>query len=299
MKSLKLIGATFLSLGLFSISTVQAQSFNYSTDFSGTNFQSDNTLPVVNNPETQGNWYNVSASPDVSYSSFIVGTGGGSNYLSLGGYYSSIVRETPTSAYTYAQQGINVQDNSVGFNSVFQINPGTTTRDSFGWTLFNTAGQQLVSVDLNPAGTTQYTLGVTSFANDSSFSSLSFYNNGQALIPLDGNTSYRLGFNVYNIGSTEARVDAFSYNSGNSFPPTYLGQAIIEGVDWTNVAGTEIGIIGATWALTDYENLGNYGDNFIAMNTLSVNSIPEPQTWVLFGISGLILVVAVRRRATA
>lgn len=302
MKSIKLVVAAFLSLGLFSISTAQAQSFSYSTDFSGANFQSDNTLPVVNNPQTQGNWYNVSDSPNSSLSSFIIGTGGGSNYLSLGGYYLS---EPPTSFYTYAQQGINVQSNSVSFNSVFQINPGSTNRirDSFGWTLFNTTGEQLISVDLNPTGTTQYTLGVTSYSSESSFTSLSFTNNnGIPLTPLNGNTSYELGFNVYNIGSAGARVEAFSYNSGNNLPPTYLGQAAIEGTIWTdvlsNLVGTEIGIIGATWALNG-ESLADYGNNFMAMNTLSVNSIPEPQTWVLFGIAGLILVVAVRRRVTS
>ena len=298
MKTIKLLGVGLISLGLLTVSNVGASSsLPYSTDFSGTNFQSDNTLPVVNNPETQGNWYNPTA--DLSpFTTGIVAEGGGTNYLNIGGSLLSAASATPADFYTYAMQGINVQSNSVHFDSTFQINPGTTTQDSFGWTLFNTVGQQLVSIDLNATGLGQYTLGVTSFANDSSFNSLSFNLNGNPLTPLDGNKSYQLGFNIYNIGSTEARVDAFSYNSGNNAPPTYVGQALIEGTDWSNVNGTEIGILGATWALNG-ETVSDYGNNIMAMNTLAVTSVPEPQTWVLFGLAGLVLVVAVRRRANS
>ena len=300
MKTSKLLNlVSLLGLSVVSISNAGASSsLPYSTDFSGTNFQSDQTLPVINNPLTQGNWFNPAA--DVSpYTAVIAASqGGGANYLSIGGYYLSGAGETPSDIYTYAEQGINVQSNSVHFDSTFQINPGTTTQDNFGWTLFNTVGQQLVSIDLNASASGQYTLGVTSFANDSSFNSLSFNLNGNPLTPLDGNTSYHLGFNVYNIGSTEARVDAFSYNSGNNFPPTYVGQALIDGTDWSNVNGTEIGILGATWVLNG-ETVSDYGNNFMAMNTLAVTTIPEPKTWVLFGLAGLVLVVAVRRRADA
>jgi len=298
------LGAALLGFSLLSNAGAQ---FSYSTDFSGTNFQANYTLPLVNNPLTQGNWYNPTA--DISqFTTLIVSNGVTSNYLNIGGAFLTGTN-IPASYYTYAMQGINVQSNSVHFDSIFQINPGTTTQDSFGWTLFNNSGQQLISVDLNAAGTSgtnpasssQYTLGVTSFASNSSFTSISFISATNApatLNPLDGNTSYHLGFNVYNIGSTNGLVDVFSYNSGTN-APTYVGQAVIDGTDWSNVTGTDIAIIGATWSLTDFQNFDNYGNNFMAMNTLAVSSVPEPQTWVLFGLAGLILVVAVRRRANS
>jgi len=299
MKSIKLLGAAFLSLGL--LSHAGAQTFSYSTDFSGSTFQADQTLPSINDSLTQGNWYNPNA--DVSpFTTTIVAEGGGTNYLNIGGYFLSSVSATPADFTTYAMQGIDVQSNSVQFNTIFQVNPGTTTQDNFGWTLFNTAGDQLISVDLNATGASQYTLGVTSFAGDSPLNSISFFNNGSTLTPLDGNTSYHLGFNIFNIGESGARVDAFSYNAGNNAPPTYLGQAIIEGSDWLTYQSnnTTIGILGATWTLNmDSETTADYGNNFMAMNTLAVNSVPEPQTWVLFGLSGLILVVAIRRRANS
>jgi hypothetical protein len=304
MKSIKLLGAAFLSLSL--LSHAGAQTFSYSTDFSGANFQSNYSLPEVNQPETQGNWYNPTATAS-PYTTTIVAEGGGTNYLNIGGYFLGANSNTPAGFTTYAMQGIDVQSNSVQFNSIFQVNPGTTTKDNFGWTLFNTTGYELISVDLNAAGTnatgvSQYTLGVTSFAGENStFNSVSFFNNGTSLTPLLGNTSYHLGFNVYNIGESGARVDAFSYNSGNNAPPTYLGQAIIQGSDWSYQSNnTTIGIIGASWTLNNNSlSTAEYGNNFMAMNTLAVSSIPEPQTWVLFGLSGLILVVAIRRRANS
>jgi hypothetical protein len=62
-----------------------------------------------------------------------------------------------------------------------------------------------------------------------------------------------------------------------------------------------------TWLLNDASRdvltgvYTNYGNNQMAMLNYSVNqlSIPEPQTWILFGLSGLIMVVAIRRRVNS
>ncbi|MEI6081953.1 MAG: PEP-CTERM sorting domain-containing protein [Verrucomicrobiota bacterium] len=309
LKPVKLLGTALICFGFLSISNAGAQ-FSYSTDFSGTSYQSGNTLPTINNVQTQDNWFNPSATVN-PYTTFIapVSTNGPTpSYLNIGG---SVLDEStpPTDFYTYAMHGINVQSNSVHFDTVFQINPGNqAVQDSFGWTLFNTAGEQLISVDLNAAGTggtnlassSQYTLGVTSFANDSSFNSTPFTSamNAPATVgPIDGNTSYHFAFNVYNIGQTDATVDFFSYNSGNNVP-TLLGTALIEGTDWSGVNNnTTIGILGATWVLAD--SPANYGNNYMAMNTLTVTSVPEPKTYVLFGIAGLIAVIALRRKSNA
>jgi len=284
-----------VALGM--LSTASASTIYYTTDFTGANYQPNNSLPAFNNPTTQDNWYNPAAASS-AYSTAIVSNGVGTNALYVGGWALSN-STAPTSPYTYAIQGINVQSNSVHFDSTFQLNPGSGLKDNFGWTLFNTNGDQLLSIDLNAISSSQFALGLTSYGAGASGNSVAFLNGGSALSNLEVNTSYRLGFNIYNIGSGSQRVDAFSYNSGPSGTPTLLGQTVITG---TYINST-IGSLGATWELTDATADGGryigFGDNSMAMNTLTVSAVPEPQTWVLFGLSGLILVIAVRRRFSA
>ena len=280
------------------LATASASTIYYTTDFTGPNYQPNNSLPVVNNPSTQDNWYNPAAASS-PFSTTIV-SNSGTNSLYIGGWALSN-STAPVSPYTYAIQGINVQSNSVHFDSTFQLNPGSGLKDNFGWTLFNTNGVELLSIDLNALSSNQFALGLTSYGTGASGSSSAFLNGGSVLSNLDVNTSYRLGFNILNIGSGFQRVDAYSYNSGPTGTPTYLGQAIITGT----YSNPIIGSLGATWELTDLTTNNvtglytGFGDNFMAMNTLSVSAVPEPQTWVLFGLAGLILMVAVRRRASA
>lgn len=278
------------------LSTASASTLYYTTDFSGPNYQPNNSLPAVNNASTQDNWYNP-ATGSSAYSTTIV-SNNGISALYIGGWALSN-STAPTSPYTYAIQGLNnVQSNSVHFDTTFQINPGTGLKDNFGWTLFNTNGDQLLSIDLNRVSNNQFGLGLTSYGIGASNSSSAFFNDtGSALSNLDVNKSYRLGFNINNIGDGSQRVDAYSYNSGATGIPTYLGNATLTGT-FTDAI---IGSLGATWQLTDTTSLNGryigFGDNFMAMTTLTVSAVPEPQTWVLIGIAGLILVVAVRRRA--
>ena len=281
------VTSILVTLGM--LATASASTIYYTTDFTGPNYQPNNSLPVVNNPTTQNNWYNPAAASS-AYSTTIV-----SNSLYVGGWALSN-STAPVSPYTYAIQGINVQSNTVHFDTTFQINPGSGLKDNFGWTLFNTNGAQLLSIDLNALSTNQFALGLTSYGTGASGNSSPFLNGGSALSNLAVNTPYRFGFNIYNIGSGSQRVDAFSYNSGPTGDPTYLGQAIITGTYSNAIIGT----LGATWELTDLSTVdGRYtgfGNNFMAMNSLTVSAVPEPQTWVLFGLAGLVLVVAVRRR---
>lgn len=278
------------------LATASASTVYYSTDFTGVNYQPNNSLPADNSLTVQDNWYNPAAASS-AFSTAIVSNGVGTNALYVGGWALSN-SIAPSSPYTYAIQGINVQSNSVHFDSTFQLNPGSGLKDNFGWTLFNTNGDQLLSIDLNAISTNQFGLGLTSYGAGASGNSEAFLNGGSALSNLEVNNSYRLGFNIYNIGSGSQRVDVLSYNSGPSGAPTYLGQAVITGT----YSNTTIGSLGATWELTDLNteegSYTGFGDNFMAMNTLTVSAVPEPQTWVLFGIAGLILVVAIRRRVT-
>jgi len=294
-KSHKNLSATSLLLALGMLATASASTLYYTTDFTGPNYQPNNSLPVVNNPSTQDNWYNPAAASSV-FSTTIVSTNG-TNSLYIGGWALSN-STAPNSLYTYAIQGVNVQSNTVHFDTTFQINPGSGLKDNFGWTLFNTNGAQLLSIDLNAISSTNFTLGLTSYGTGASGSSSPFLNGGSALSNLNVNTSYHLGFNIYDVGDGSQHVDAVSYNSGPSGTPTYLGNALLTG-SFTNAT---IGSFGATWQLFDTNTVGGlytgFGDNFMAMNTLNVSSVPEPQTWVLFGLAGLILVVAVRRRAS-
>ena len=157
-----------------------------------------------------------------------------------------------------------------------------------------------MSIDLNYTSGTSYTLGVTSYANDSTFVSQALLGtNGSALSPLSTSTQYTLAFNIYNIGNANQSVSAFSYNAGTNNPPLFLGNTSIAGTDFSpsdiQNGDTNIASFAAYWYTA---NTNTYGNNYLAMSNVSVSSVPEPQTWILFGLSGLIVVVAFRRRVS-
>lgn len=90
---------------------------------------------------------------------------------------------------------------------------------------------------------------------------------------------------------------------------TLLGRNVIEG--GANSAdilgGNQISSLAATWTLASSSNqvytdengnftgYNNYADQSLVMSTLLI-TVPEPKTWALMGISGLIMVVALRRK---
>jgi hypothetical protein len=126
-----------------------------------------------------------------------------------------------------------------------------------------------------------------------------------------------LGFDIFNLGETNSTIQILRYNGDTSSTNTttwntnytILGNNIIAGgTNSANIAGgNSISQLAATWTLasTDhqlYTNDGiittgynNYADNTLLMSTLLI-SVPEPKTWALMGISGLIMVVALRRK---
>lgn len=263
----------------------------------------------------QDGWYAnpVDTNASIFYSQFAgITTIAATNtqVLFIGG--QNITDQPPIAVNNYATRYYNTSSNSIHFDSTFYLDPGTGTKDTFGWTLFNTAGKQLMSINLNPidtAGVITYSLGATSFANDSDLSNQSLnLNNGQPLAALNATNWYHLGFDIMNIGvSSSQTISVFNMTGAT---PTLQGTTSILYADFTpsdvNDGNTNIASIATTYTLTDTTTNGSgqytgYGSNTMYMSTFSASSItvvPEPKTWILFGLSGVVLTVVLRRRTS-
>lgn len=291
----KTIRLLLLGVALIAASNQAHAQFSYSTDFSSGAY-TVGSLPPATTPLFDDGWYVNPATADPNWVYAAVIDQGG--FLNIGGLYLQASNSPTANILSYAQKDTALNTNSVHFQTTFHINPSSSgSNDNFGWIVFNANGDQLMSIDLNytnNAGATNYTLGVTSFANDSTgLSQALLGTNGSALSPLSSSTQYTLAFNIYNIGTANQSVSAFSYNAGTNNPPLFLGSTSILGTDFSTIGDTNISSFAAYWNPTD---TNNYGNNFLAMSNVSVSSVPEPQTWILFGLSGLIVVVAFRRR---
>ena len=304
LKMNKIIRLLTLGIAFTTITALARAQFNYSTDFSSTNYQQGNALPSATDPNQQNGWYvdPVSADPQSAFAAVIT-----NNNLYLGGYFLTNANATPASNLNFAKVGTALNTNSVRFQTTFFITPSTVgSSDSFGWEIFNNAGYQLMSIDLNYTSGTSYTLGVTSFANDTPtntsgvpVSQVLNGTNGSPLSPLSSSTQYVLAFSIYNIGTTNQSVSAFSYNAGTNNPPLFLGNTSIAGTDFStsdyNNGDTNIATFAAYWNTAD---TNTYGNNSLAMSNVSISSVPEPKTWILLGLSGLVVVVTLRRRVS-
>ena len=289
-------------------SQVHAQ-FSYSTDFSSTNYQRGFALPQASSPTNQNGWYvnPVSADTNSVLAAVISSNGGPTNksYLDVGGSFLKAANSAPAANLIFAQKDTLLNTNSVRFQTAFYINPSSIgSSDTFGWTILNTAGNSLISIDLNYASGTNYTLGVTSYANNTPtnangpVSQTLNATNGSPLSPINSSVQYNFAFNIYNIGTTNQSVSAFSYNSGTNGPPLFLGSTSIAGTDFStssfNNGDTNVASFAAYWSTA---NTNTFGNNYLAMANVTVATVPEPKTWILFGLSGLVLVVVLRRRA--
>jgi hypothetical protein len=303
----------------FAINTSYAQGIDYQTDFYTNN--SGYTYTPNTSIYGQDGWYSPNGNPNgpgvVANLNFL----GQANSFTLGGsYYStsqSDINTYPVSPDTYTAKTFALNDNSVRFDSIFFVNPGiSANKDTFRWTLFNTAGFQLISIDLNPVtinGATKYSLGATSWANDSDLSSQSLKNlSGNDLTDLNANTWYHLGFEVLNIGTSLQSINVYSYSftSGLENVPVLIGSTTINYYDFSasdyNNGDTNIGIFANTWTLANTATGGtnslgqtvypNYGDNTLVMNTLRVSSVPEPSAWAMLGVASVVFGMALRRR---
>ena len=231
----------------------------------------------------------------------------------------------PQSATTYIAQGLYsaTGNNAIHFDTTFRLyaySPNSNNQwDTLGWSILNSSRQSLLSINLDAAdefGDT-WQLSVTA-AGSTNKQLLNIPNAGWTTI--DGNSITHLGFNVINIGQTNASIQVLQYqNTTSTNVPSIATQGnyqvlgttqITGGADAANLSGgTLVSYLANTWTLADtnstelYTNTdgsivsayNNYAQNNMIMHSLVI-AVPEPKTWALMAISGLIMVVALRRK---
>ena len=256
-------------------------------------------------------------------------------FQSFGGdtYYSTDytqVKTYPQAVTNYLTQSYaGTGTNSIHFDTTFSVygdhgDPNLNGNyDTLGWTLLNGAGNNLISINLNTGSdpTAGWTLTTTSYANNGVANQAFRINNGNILSPIDNGLTRHLGFNIVGIGTSQQEIQILNY--GTDYSPggtnySILGTDLISGYNFSGIAGgTNVSSLAATWILNDgnpdtvsthtgtnadgstftYNAYSDYAWNSLQMNNLTV-SVPEPKTWVLFGISALIMVVALRRKTS-
>jgi hypothetical protein len=247
------------------------------------------------------------------------------NVLGGDAYASTFIgdpRTYPQSQTTYmAQANADTPFNQIHFDTTFWINataPNTNGNwDTFGWSLLNSANQNLMSINLNTYDDgSSWQLSATPFGSTNNQVLKKF--NGTALNSIAVNQVVHLGFNFYNLGTDQSTIEVLNYsnitgtNVPTPVPGTLLGRNVIAG--GANSAdilgGNQISSLAATWKLASSQNevystedglitgYNNYADNSLVMSTMLI-TVPEPRTWILFGLSGLIMVVAIRRRVNS
>lgn len=249
-------------------------------------------------------------------------------FQSYGGdtYYSTDFTNTytyPQSATNYMFQAsyANTHSNAIHFDTTFWMYGDPTTPnlngryDTLGWTLLNSAGNALMSINLsttnsNAAG---WNLTASSYATDGTNNQVLNKLNGTAISAIANNQLVHLGFDISGIGTAQQMITVLQYTNISSAPGgayTVLGTNLISGYNFSGIAGgTNVAEFADTWILQDQSTFSSYtnagvvttGYSDYAVNSLQMASlviaVPEPKTWILFGLSGLVLVVVLRRRA--
>ena len=329
---------TLCVLGLVALNTVTAtlRAQSAGTNLYSTDFYTDSTgYTFVNNSPIngQGGWYN-SGNNNTPGSGAVInnpsgwadGMGGTqANAFVLGGAFGGIVpgnEDTyPSSNPTQVNQaggGISTMGNSIFIHAAFTLygSTGATPNDNFGFALFSTSGYDLMDINFAYAGTasngfSQYNIGAVSWANDSTTAFQPLYkSNSVPVLPLQASTIYNLGFEIYQIGTTNQSVSIWSYQANGVYTnvPYFIGNTLIAGTDFSasayNDGNTNIGSFAPSWWLYDGGTATgtngnaiatNFGNNAMVLSSVAV-SLPEPKTWILFGLSGLALVVYLRKR---
>ena len=303
--------------------SAKAQNTNYPSIVYSTDFTSDTSSASVAGQDgwytTSGNYPGPGSIQPLNFTTDVNGTT--ANWFVLGGSvayggvtptYPSTMPDTQTTTLLHeAKTGTD----SVFINSTFDLytvgysanGPGKT-QSALGFSIYNTTGYNLMDIKFTPViaanNSVSYTMGVVSYGNDNVNLDTQILTNTftGSQIKLSGNTFYDIGVAVTGIGTANQSIGVYSYTPNST---QYLGTTQIMYNDFSSSAyndgNTNVGAIGMSWHITDGStnsagNLTNFGVNTMLVQNITA-SIPEPKTWVLFGISALIMVVAIRRRA--
>ncbi len=326
--------------------TVYATDFRTATSGSGSyTYTTNSTTPSLIIPpsstywatETSGQngWTNLNQQggpqygPGVIYHNSALANKNNPNFNVLGGddFFSTDINNSvtyPQSVTTYMANTLTGTGiNMIHFDSTFYMYTSAANAngnfDTMGWTLLNTAGNALMSINLTTSdGASTWNLSASSYGNNAVTNQVLKKSNGTALAGISDNQIVHLGFNIYGVGTTNETITVLNYTniSGtNLFTTgvgnyTVLGTNSIIGDDFTGIAGgTNIASFGTFWTLNDtnsqlYTNAGvvttgysDYAQQSLLMSTLVI-TVPEPKTWILFGLSGVMLAVVLRRRTS-
>ena len=326
--------------------TVYKTDFHTATNSGGGSFTytaTSGSQVYTNTPATQwatetsgqNGWTNLTQQGGDQYGPGVIYHNSGNAYKAnpylnvLGGdsWFSTDINNSvtyPQSVTTYMANTLTGTGiNMIHFDTTFWIYANAANNlgnyDTLGWTLFNTAGNALMSINLNTADSgSTFDLSASSYGNNAVTNQVLNKNNGTAIAGIANNQIVHLGFNIYGVGTTNETITVLNYTniSGTNLFTTGVGNYTVVGTnsiigdDFTGIAGgTNIASFGTFWTLNDtnsqlYTNNGvvttgysNYADNSLLMSTLVI-TVPEPKTWILFGLSGVMLAVVLRRRTS-
>ena len=296
----KVAFASILALGA---RAAHAQVTIYTTDFgaAGTAASDGYTYELVKPPEEltfnqttaggsgQNGWLtndpDLASGATASDGNFI----GGSNYVGTNGtfftgYSANVGQQSgvdPGAATTYVYKPVSLTGatTTYSFNTDFVVTGSTNgTQDSFGFTLLNSAGTKLLSVNTGTVVSNVTVGGVADTAVDIGYE----IGNATTLTTTTKNGIILNG--VYHLTITvNVQTDTFS--------AFYTGSGVTAGIA-TNlslsgqITPTTVSELAATWTLTNqtktgsaYETLGN--DNLLFDNYTV--TIPEPSTCAMVG----------------
>ena len=220
----------------------------------------------------------------------------------------------------YSATGVN----AIHFDTTFWLyakSPNSNGMwDTLGWTIMNSSKQSLLSINLDAITTDGDSWLLTATASGSTNKqALNIQNAGWST--LGGNYVIHLGFNIIDIGQTNMSVQVLQYsNTTTTNIPSVENQGsfqvlgttqITEGTNAASLSGgVNVGYLANSWTIADTNTTSLYTNSYGTVSTIYTDyaqnnmlmqslliSVPEPKTWILFGISGLIMVIALRRKA--
>ena len=248
-------------------------------------FSSDFESLLIADLNGQGGWVTSETVPEASY---VIGAAG--DFGTKAGFVGFVPTVSSNEVYVKNSFGGVANLASAGFSVLFQVfdsSNGQATRDTFGFRLKDSAGNNLFSFLLSPvsqSGNPDGTLGQWSFG----------YTTGNgALIPFYSNPQQTLVWAAdevaeYDMTVTFAKVGLSSDVQMNvNVNGVTIGGGVLNGI-----ASSSINEVGVFWRPTSGPS--STGDNGLAFDNIVV--VPEPGVAGLVGIAGLFCLLA-RRRA--